>query len=249
MLGRGRRWCSLAPKNDSLRLWRQTVKDRKLTIVGDFCESLVRRLLDLKGGGDSGTYVDAIHPGNNIGFEIKGSDSGHSWRLGLDQIDGHLEIASGFPFTDLVYCLIGYNNARIRCGKTERKITALSRHRDQSSIRSFVAQNLAVMYILDGRLIEILKQKRKIRPGLLPCQPGRLFVELSRSGLDDLANGKQQETMKALGMSRRFWQIEQRKIDINFASDSLVPVEIDVVSVLRTRLRRCWCPPVLRDVS
>ncbi len=151
---------------------RKTYDSLKVNRVGAFGEALTKALLPRSETArfDEG---DFYIPSTNSGVEVKVTDSMHEWRLPLHQIEAFQALRS-FPYDGFWFFLFVYRNWYIPNGKP-RGSTALAAYDEIPDVRSFIADNMQYLFILDIEFIQRLKDTNicRVSDRSIPLHPGR----------------------------------------------------------------------------
>ena len=187
----------------------------KVNRVGAFGEALTQALLPQSeiARFDEG---DFYNPTANSGVEVKLTDSMHEWRIPLHQIEAFQALRL-FPYDGFWFFLFVYRNWYISNGKP-RSSTALAAYDEIPDVRSFIADNLQYLFILDIEFIQGLKDKQicRVSDKSIPLHPGRESLNIRPARMRGIiADNSWREVIS----DPQDWVVRQRNIKFRSEPD------------------------------
>jgi len=193
----------------------------KVMVVGRYFEGLARSLV----GGEIAPHDegDLYLWQDGIGIEVKGSDTNHSFRLPLKQIDRFRSLAGGFPFDHFLYFLFSYRNKPIRT-KNSNGATLLANNRKPEEIRAFLSAHIENLFMLDIGLVEALFNICSVSDKDIPLHRGDKSLNVRATLLDRLFSGDNWRS--SLGLFGEDWLIKRFKAESKFMVDMFESYEV-----------------------
>lgn len=209
--------------------------------VGVFFEQLTLQIT--RGTGEENGDIDLQCWNLDAGIEVKGCDDTHAIRIPTQQLERHDEIASGFPFSRVLYFIYRYKNRRPD-GKT-----GLSRTRGAANRSRFLLSAATDLWIVDHRLFMALERSGFwSRYGTLPLDPERKCLAIRITDFRRLFAENRGDFSAMTGLDPAKWRSESRMLNLELNGElsrvessiqvqSLLPRDIDLDSLLRTNER------------
>jgi len=120
----------------------------------------------------------------NAYVEVKGAANTDQLKLFDDQLDEQLS-ELGFPVEDGFVWIFGYRNRDTQDGDRLLKRTS---GKSWEALSDFLATRTNVAYVIDIRLLDLLRQKKGLRPYNRDEGNPRRVVRINRTDLRDLAD-------------------------------------------------------------
>ena len=120
----------------------------------------------------------------NAYVEVKGAANTDQLKLFTDQLDAQLG-ELGFPVDDGFIWIFGYRN-RSNHGDRDRLLKRSS-GKSWETLSAFLAENTNVAYVIDIRLLDLLRQRNGVRPYDRDKFNPRHVIHLNRTVLKELA--------------------------------------------------------------
>jgi len=179
----------------------------RLSYLAYFFERLARHLLHLepispdrwfseRGSHHYDIDADAL----NAYVEVKGSGNSDQLKLFTDQLDFQLG-ELGFPVNDGFIWIFSYRNrdSRKAVGGQKRLLKYKS-GKSWKSFSAFLAEHINVAYIIDVRLLDLLRKQNGLSSYTRDAFNLRHVIRLNRTNLKDLAENARENLLK-LGVS------------------------------------------------
>jgi hypothetical protein len=146
-------------------------------------------------------HYDLDVPGLQAFVEVKGASNNDQLKLFDDQLDSQLG-ELGFPVEDGFVWIFSYRNRENHQGK-RRRSRCLKRDSGKSwdSLSEFLARNISFAYLIDVRLLSLLRGQNGIQPYARDRFNLRCIVRLNRTRLKELAQNAR-EGLQALGVAQ-----------------------------------------------
>jgi hypothetical protein len=196
--------------------------------VGEFFEHLAKATV----GGEFNEnedirYGDLIDLKLYLGVEVKSSDNGHPFRIGLNQKRRYEEML--FPLDHFAYCFCSYKNyvrakraeglLRTR-GRKAGMITLLHRYDKKAEQFKVLADTVDEVFLIDLEVMNALEKKIGIFPSSHPGRQGEREMRLIRRDLRPLVNGSFTKLISDMGLSPEEWTLGKFDLERTISIES-----------------------------